>query len=102
MNTDRFEISAALLSGMANKHRLRVLMILADGEATVKSMADQMGISQSALSQHLAKLRKGKLVNTRREAQMICYSCDSPAVLRVLDALCEIYSDRAAKLVKAA
>jgi DNA-binding transcriptional ArsR family regulator len=67
MNTDRFEISAALLSGMANKHRLRVLMILADGEATVKSMADQMGISQSALSQHLAKLRKGRLVNTRRK-----------------------------------
>jgi DNA-binding transcriptional ArsR family regulator len=102
MNRDRFEIKAALLLGMANKHRLRILMILAGGEATVKSMADQIGISQSALSQHLAKLRKGNLVSTRPEAQTIYYSCSSPAALKVLDALGDFYSDRLAQLARAA
>jgi DNA-binding transcriptional ArsR family regulator len=102
MNTDRFESNAALLLSMANKHRLRVLVILAGGEATVNSMVDKIGISQSALSQHLAKLRKGNLVSTRREAQTIYYSCSSFAVLKVLDALADIYSDRPAKIVKAA
>jgi DNA-binding transcriptional ArsR family regulator len=97
----RLEINAALLLNMANHHRLHALMILREGEATVNSMASKLGLSQSALSQHLAKLRRGKLVETRREAQAIYYSCNSPAVLRLLDALADIYSAPVAKLLRA-
>jgi DNA-binding transcriptional ArsR family regulator len=70
---------------------LRVLIILSQGEATVKSLTEKVGLTQLALSQHLAKLRKGKLVKTRRESQRIYYSCTSAAVLRVLEALDDIF-----------
>jgi DNA-binding transcriptional ArsR family regulator len=101
MNKDRFDSKATLLFTMKNKHRLRILMIVADGEITVNAMAHKMGISQSILSQHLAKLRKGKLVNTRRQAQTIYYSCSSQAVIRLLEALEDIYSNHPARLAEA-
>lgn len=92
--------AAALLLSMANEHRLRVLMILGEGEATVNSLVEKVGLTQSALSQHLAKLRKAKLVKTRREAQKIYYSCSSPAALGVLTVLDGILLRPQAKLAQ--
>jgi DNA-binding transcriptional ArsR family regulator len=60
---------------------------------TVGAIAEKVALSQSALSQHLAKLRSLNLVNTRRERQMIYYSCTSEAVLKVLLTLDAIYGD---------
>jgi len=82
---------AKLLSYMGGEHRLRVLIILRQGEASVRFLAKETGLTHSALSQHLAKLRKAKLVKTRRDGQTIHYSCSSPAVLKMLDVLDEIY-----------
>ncbi len=62
MNTDSFEKKADLLLVMANAHRLRMLKTLAEREVAVNNLADIIGISQSALSQHLAKLRSRDLV----------------------------------------
>jgi DNA-binding transcriptional ArsR family regulator len=90
------ETYAALLSNMANCHRLHVLMILKEGEASVSSMLSKLRLSQSALSQHLARLRDGKLVATRREGQAIYYSCKSPTVFRLLDLLTDIHRAPAA------
>jgi DNA-binding transcriptional ArsR family regulator len=87
----RLEADAALLSNMANYHRLHILMILREGEASVSSMVPKVRLSQSALSQHLARLRNGKLVATRREGQTIYYSCKSPAVFELLNVLTEIH-----------
>jgi DNA-binding transcriptional ArsR family regulator len=61
----RLQVGAALLLNMPNNQRLRMLMILREGEATIKSMAHKLELSESALSQHLAKLQKGKLVEIR-------------------------------------
>jgi ArsR family transcriptional regulator, virulence genes transcriptional regulator len=77
---------------MGNPQRLHLLIILSEGEASVNFLAEKVGLSQSALSQHLARLRKGKLVKTRRDAQKIYYSCASPAVLELLAVLTDIYS----------
>ena len=59
---------------MANSHRLLILCELNNGERTVSALEAVVPLSQSALSQHLAKLRDYGIVSTRREAQSIYYS----------------------------
>jgi ArsR family transcriptional regulator, virulence genes transcriptional regulator len=66
-----------LLKAMGNEHRLLVLCHLLDGEKRVAELEKLTGLGQSALSQHLAKLRSQQLVATRRESQNIHYSLAS-------------------------
>ena len=82
--------SARLLNAMCNPKRLEVLRILVQQEITVGELARLVELSQSALSQHLAKLRREGFVSTRREAQTVFYSCESQdviAMLRVLEGI---------------
>lgn len=83
--------AAKLLKGLANDRRLLILCELLKGERSVGELEPRVGLSQSALSQHLARLRQGKLVRTRREAQTIYYSLADPGVSKVLAALYEVY-----------
>lgn len=85
--------SAALLIAMANPKRLAILDLLVQGELPVGEIAVRVGLSQSALSQHLSKLRAQKLVSTRRDAQTIYYSCHSPAVQAILATLGDIFGE---------
>ena len=78
---------ARTLRAMGNDHRLKILCHLCEGERTVTELCDLIGISQSALSQHLAKLRHDGLVNTRRQAQNIYYSLASEDTREILNAL---------------
>ena len=83
---------AALLRAVANERRLLILCRLVElGEATVKSLADSVGLSQSALSQHLAKMRDEGLVTYRREAQTSWYRIADLRVERLLATLHELY-----------
>jgi DNA-binding transcriptional ArsR family regulator len=81
---------ADLLGAMANEKRLEILHLLVTEEMSVSILAGRVGLSQSALSQHLAKLRDLNLVNTRREAQTIYYTCQSTEVRTILDALASL------------
>lgn len=83
--------AAGLLTAMANPKRLMILCSLVEGEVPVGVLASQVGLSQSALSQHLSKLRAQKLVKTRRDAQTIYYSSTSDSVIKVLETLEGIY-----------
>lgn len=87
----RAEEAAALLSSMANAKRLLVLCHLVEGERSVGDLAMLAGLSQSALSQHLGKMRLQGLVTTRREAQTIYYSLASREVRAVLETLYGLY-----------
>lgn len=80
-----------LLKAIGNERRLRVLCHLSQGERSVNALCDLIGLSQSALSQHLAKLRKDQLVKTRREAQTIYYSLATPEVHKILEFLSDLY-----------
>ncbi len=74
------DAAAALLKALANGQRLRILCLLVGGERSVSEINAELDLSQSALSQHLAKLREEGLVTTRREAQTIHYAlADGPA-----------------------
>ena len=94
------EVASDFLSAMANPRRLLILRILVEGEIAVGALAERIGLSQSALSQHLSKLRAQNLVTTRRDAQTIYYSSKSEAVLTILDALDRIYSPTAVAAAK--
>jgi DNA-binding transcriptional ArsR family regulator len=84
--------AAAFLKLLANEHRLLVLChLLIAGESSVSSLVEEVGLSQSALSQHLAKLREDGLVNFRRDSQTLYYRvCDERAE-RVLAILKDIF-----------
>ena len=84
--------AARLLTLLGNEKRLAILTLLVEGEMSVGAIAERVELSQSALSQHLAKLRSMGLVETRRERQMIYYSCPSEAVRQLLTTLTGIFS----------
>ncbi|MEC7361767.1 MAG: metalloregulator ArsR/SmtB family transcription factor, partial [Pseudomonadota bacterium] len=84
-----------VLRALSNAKRIRILNELSDGRE--RSVSELEGViaslSQSALSQHLARLRRANIVKTRRESQTIYYSIDDPDVLRILRLLGHIYND---------
>jgi DNA-binding transcriptional ArsR family regulator len=83
---------ADLLSALANDRRLLILCKLVEtGEATVGALADDVGLSQSALSQHLARMREEGIVTFRREAQTLWYRIADPRVETLLATLHRLY-----------
>lgn len=84
---------ADLLSAMSNAKRLMILNILMNGEVGVGELSTSVGLSQSALSQHLAVLRNHKLVKTRRDQQKIYYSSASEDVTAILKVLRDIFGE---------
>lgn len=85
------EEAARLLAALSNRHRLLVLCILAEGECSVGQLQKRVPLSQSALSQHLAVLRRDRLVETRRAAQTIFYSLHDSKAARVVELMHELY-----------
>ena len=83
--------ASALLRAMSNERRLLILCHLAEGEKPVRELERLVGLSQSALSQHLARLRRDGLVGTRREAQMIYYALTGKEVVAVMATLHQLY-----------
>lgn len=83
---------AAMLASMGNPRRLMALCKLAEhGEMGVGALAEAVGLSQSALSQHLAKLRDEGLVTFRRESQTLWYRIADPRIETLLGTLYELY-----------
>jgi DNA-binding transcriptional ArsR family regulator len=85
------EAAATLLALLANPQRLRLLCTLLEGERSVSSLAAVIDLSQSAVSQHLAKLREAGIVSTRREAQTIYYAIADERAARLLEVLAELF-----------
>ncbi|MGL4667889.1 MAG: ArsR/SmtB family transcription factor [Saezia sp.] len=84
--------AAAFLKMMGNEHRLHILcLLLSHEEASVNFLAEHTGLSQSAVSQHLAKMRDEGAVGFRRDSQSIYYRIQDPAVHKLIDTLQSIY-----------
>jgi len=80
-----------LLKCIANEQRLLVLCQLMEGEKTAGELTEITGMSQSAVSQHLALLRDNEIVNTRRESQYIFYSLSSEEMQAMISLLYDLY-----------
>ena len=91
---DHASDAAGLMKALGNESRLMILCILAEGERSVGELNDMVHLSQSALSQQLARLRKQGLVSTRRESQTIYYSLSSGPADQVINLLHDIYCGR--------
>ncbi|MDX1609835.1 MAG: metalloregulator ArsR/SmtB family transcription factor [Halofilum sp. (in: g-proteobacteria)] len=85
--------AARFLRTLGNDHRLMVLCTLAEGEHSVAGLLARIPLSQSALSQHLAILRREGLVQTRREAQTIHYRLADERARRLIPVLYELFCD---------
>lgn len=79
--------AALTLKAMANIKRLEILLYLSQNETSVGDLQQKIGLSQSALSQHLAVLRQAGLVQTRRSKQQIFYRMENTLIKRILNIL---------------
>lgn len=88
----RAEEASRLLKTLGNAQRLRMLCLLVAGEMSVGQLNEQLPeLSQSALSQHLARLRDEGLVSTRREAQSVWYTLPAGPAQAIIATLYDIY-----------
>ena len=79
-----FDKAAVLLDALSHPARLKTLMLTSEREWDVTSLAAAVGLTQSALSQHLRKLRDAGLVDVRRDSQAKFYRCSHPGVAILL------------------
>lgn len=82
------------LKALASPTRLKILCQLIDGEKSVGQIADALGVRDAAISQHLALLRRDRLVRGRRVGQTVFYTVGAPAAERVIRVLHEIFCCR--------
>lgn len=80
-----------LLKAMANEWRLMILCQLSEGEKTVSELQALLGLSQSALSQHLAILRRERIVRSRKHAQSVSYSLAGDEATKVMESLHDVF-----------
>ena len=80
-----------MLKQLAHAGRLLILCSLTEGEKTVGQLTELVDLSQSAVSQHLAKLRDAKLVEAEKRGQMVFYRISSDEAQTILSALYQIY-----------
>lgn len=83
--------AAAFLKGLANPHRLLVLCLLSQGERSVTQLLEHIDISQSSMSQHLARLRDEGMVDYRREHRTLYYYICNPHIARIIGILYDMY-----------
>lgn len=76
-------MQSTILSSLSNAVRLRLLLCLSKGEKNVTELIGNCGLSQSAVSQHLEKLREAHLVATRKEGKEIYYSLSNPKTAKL-------------------
>lgn len=83
--------ASALMRTLGHKGRLLILCQLATGEKSVGELSDILAIPQSPLSQHLSRMRKEGLVQTRREAQSIYYTLKAGEAGKIIECLYGMY-----------
>ncbi len=88
---DKVSNACELLKAMANEWRLMILCQLSEGEKTVSELQRLLGLSQSALSQHLAILRREKIVRSKKHAQSVTYSLAGDEATKVMKTLHEVF-----------
>ncbi len=86
--------TAELLKILANEQRLLLLCRLKHGECAVNELVQLSGLSQSSVSQHLARVRGSGVVSTRREGTTIFYSLANEDIKAIIDMLCDRFGPK--------
>ena len=85
------DASSTLLAAVANPHRLTIVLLLCERELCVTDIYEAIGLDQSAVSQHLRRLRDAGVVKTRKHMQLVFYRCENVAVKSLIDTLKELF-----------
>lgn len=85
------DTAAGFLKGLANSHRLMILCQLVRGEKNVSELIEITGISQTSMSQHLAKLKREGIVMFRRDHRTLYYSIAASPVIEIMEILYNTY-----------
>ena len=93
MKNFAIENGVTMLKAIANAKRLEILFLLKNNEFNVSEIESKIMLSQSALSQHLAVLRKAGVVKTKRQSQIIFYSIKNDKVNKILEFLDKLYNN---------
>ena len=95
LSAEKFQQNARrasrLIKSLSNEHRLQIVCLLVDGEISVGQLEGRLGISQSSLSRHLARLRRDALVSRRRRTQTIYYSLRGRQAITLIEVLHGLY-----------
>ncbi|MDL2399495.1 ArsR/SmtB family transcription factor [Rhizobium mayense] len=83
--------ASILLKALSHETRLAILFMLAKREKTVTEIEELLGLQQAVVSQHLARLRLEKLVDTRREGRLVYYAVASTEICTVVNSLQEVF-----------
>ncbi len=84
------EKNAQFFKLIANANRLMILYLLSEGEANVGELEEKMGVSQPALSQHLARMRQEGILEAKRSGQQIFYSIKDLRIIEMLKIIDEL------------
>lgn len=94
MDKKVFELQAEICKTLANPKRLEILSALREGELTVGSLAERLGITKANVSQHLAVLRQRKIVAARREGVNVYYRINNPRITEACSLMKEVLKDQ--------
>ena len=89
------DMASELLKSLSNRYRLLILCRLSDGEHSVGQLAEFLGIRDSTVSQHLALLRRDKVIAARRDGQTIWYRIESEPARKIITTLYESFCSTA-------
>lgn len=90
MNKKIYELHAELCKTLAHPKRIEIINLLRNGEKSVKKLINKIGIDKGNLSQHLAILRKNKIVSTRRDGLNIYYRITKPKMIKACDIIRDV------------
>ncbi len=90
------DAASELLKALASPHRLMIVCRLIDGEQTVGALAATLGVRESLVSQHLAVLRRERIVSARRDGQSMHYAVSSPRARAVVETIAQQFCTSAA------
>ena len=85
------EVAAASIKAMAHPLRLKILCVLAAGELSVQDIVDQVGTSQSNISQHLAILRDKEVLATHKDANRVYYRISDPRTVKLVSMMRDVF-----------
>jgi DNA-binding transcriptional ArsR family regulator len=90
-NSSNLESAVLGLQGLAHPVRLSILSILSKGELTVGAIVDELETSQSAVSQHLSKMKSSGILSARKESNLVFYSIKDPKYKELLASILKIF-----------
>lgn len=90
---EHIEQAARALKAISHPLRLKILCVLGDQEISVQDIVDQVGTSQSNISQHLAILRDKDVLRTRKDANRVYYRVSDPRTLKLIGMMRDVFCD---------